>query len=126
MDAPPGVALRFERYNMGHRRRGRAVIINNENFNYTLTHQRRREGTHVDAMALEEMFIMLGFDVTRYDDLTSLDTSMNLRAGRWAHDTGHVRGVTEHMKASEWKASFFCVFFVCLCHSNSISVLSWW
>ena len=79
--APKTASLRFERYNFNNPRRGKAVIINNEHFNYQLTHQNQREGTNVDASALESVFVMLGFEVVRFDNLTSLDISMNLRAG---------------------------------------------
>lgn len=33
----------------------------------------------VDASNLESVFTMLGFDVIRYDDLTTLDLSINMR-----------------------------------------------
>ena len=83
-DGPGPVTLKFDRYNFSHPRRGRAVIINNENFNYQITRQHQREGTAVDADALESVFVMLGFDVIRYNDVTSLDFSMNLRASRYS------------------------------------------
>jgi len=74
-----GVDLRPEMYKFTHRRRGRAVILNNRHFNQTLTGQRERDGTDVDASALESLFMMMGFEVTRYDNLTTLDMSVNMR-----------------------------------------------
>lgn len=74
--------LNFDRYNFNHPRRGLAVIINNEHFNYRLTRQQEREGTEVDAEALEQTFVRLGFDVTRYDDLTVTDMRMTLRQSK--------------------------------------------
>ena len=77
----PAASLEFESYSNKHGRRGLCVIINNKNFNKVLTGQQDREGTDVDAKALENVFMHLGFDVTRYDNLSSTDLSINLRQG---------------------------------------------
>jgi len=71
-----------ERYGCGLRaRRGRCVVINNHHFNHLLTNQRDRDGTEVDAAAAERLFVSLGFEVMRYDDLTINDMSICLREG---------------------------------------------
>ena len=36
----------------------------------------------IDASNLESVFAMLGFDVTRYNDLNTLDLSINLRQSK--------------------------------------------
>lgn len=41
--------------------------------------QSDREGSEVDAEAVEKLFMRLGFEVTRFDDLNSLDFSINLK-----------------------------------------------
>ena len=46
-----------------------------------LTRQLDRDGTEVDAAAVESLFVSLGFEVVRYDDLTINDMSINLREG---------------------------------------------
>ena len=79
MKQSTGVAL--ERYGCGHARRGRCVIINNRHFNRLLTNQLDRDGTEVDAAAVESLFVSLGFEVMRYDDLSINDMSINLREG---------------------------------------------
>ena len=90
-----GVTLALERYSCGHARRGRCVIINNQHFNQMLTRQLDRDGTEVDAAAVETLFVSLGFEVMRYDDLTINDMSINLREGTAAaaftHGLGLVR-----------------------------------
>ena len=75
------VTLSLERYRCDHARRGRCVIINNHHFNRLLTSQSDRDGTEVDATAVESLFVSLGFEVMRYDDLTVNDMSINLREG---------------------------------------------
>ena len=62
-------------------RRGRAVIINNRDFDPVLTRQKNRDGTDVDAEELEKMLMRLGFDVTRHDNLKTFDMSIQLREG---------------------------------------------
>ena len=74
-------SLELESYSNKHTRIGLCVIINNKNFNKLLTGQGNRDGTDVDAKALENVFMHLGFDVTRYDDLSKTDMSINLRQG---------------------------------------------
>jgi hypothetical protein len=71
--------LELETYNFGYPRRGRCIIINNHHFNRMLTKQMDRDGTEVDATAVESLFVSLGFDVVRYDDLTVTEMSINLR-----------------------------------------------
>lgn len=74
--------LQLQTYRFNHKRRGKAIIINNRNFDQRLTGQMEREGTDVDASSLESTFLRLGLDVIRYDNLTTLDMSMNLREGK--------------------------------------------
>ncbi|XP_070569397.1 caspase-3-like [Ptychodera flava] len=57
------------KYNMSHPRRGRAIIINIENFDEKLPVETRRYGTSVDADNLLQTFGKLGFEAYRYDDL---------------------------------------------------------
>jgi len=75
------VALEIDSYSCSHPHRGRCVIINNHHFNRLLTNQSDRDGTEVDANAIENLFVSLGFEVMRYDDLTINDMSINLREG---------------------------------------------
>ena len=75
------VALELERYSCEHARRGRCVIISNHHFNRLLTGQSDRDGTEVDAAAVESLFVSLGFEVMRYDDLSINDMSIYLREG---------------------------------------------
>ncbi|XP_077999262.1 caspase-7-like [Glandiceps talaboti] len=56
-------------YNMTHRRRGRAIIINNRNFE-DHTGMDHRQGSDVDADSLLRSFGRLGFESYRYDDLS--------------------------------------------------------
>ncbi|ODM92296.1 Caspase-1 [Orchesella cincta] len=58
-----------EVYNMNHPKRGRALILNHENFNSNLD-LGRRYGTERDKMSLQQTFKNLGFDVSAFDDLT--------------------------------------------------------
>ena len=44
--------------------------------------QQDREGTEVDASAVESTFLGLGFEVTRHNDLPTLDISIILRKGK--------------------------------------------
>jgi len=75
------VPLELERYSCRYARRGNCVIINNHHFNRVLTGQADRDGTEVDAAAVESLFVSLGFEVTRYNDLSINDMSINLRKG---------------------------------------------
>ena len=67
------------------------MIINNHHFNRVLTNQSDRVGTEVDAAAVESLFVSLGFEVMRYNDMTINDMSINLREGtvsammQWLH-----------------------------------------
>jgi hypothetical protein len=72
-----------EKYSCSNKRRGRCIIINNHHFNKMLTRQNDRTGTDVDATAVQNVFKSLGFNVTRYDDLTVTDMSINLREGKF-------------------------------------------
>jgi len=75
------VSSELETYSCSHPRRGRCVIINNHHFNRILTNQSDRDGTEVDALAVENLFVSLSFDVMRYDDLNVNEMSINLREG---------------------------------------------
>lgn len=55
-------------YNMKHKRRGVAVIFNHENF--TLPSLKQRNGTEEDCVNLEATLQSLGFETTKYRDLT--------------------------------------------------------
>jgi caspase-like apoptosis-related cysteine protease len=58
-------------YNMNHKRRGMAIIFNNEYFdNHSL---KRRNGTNVDRDNLESTMQHLGFKVAVHDNLGSKD-----------------------------------------------------
>ncbi|XP_070544304.1 caspase-7-like [Ptychodera flava] len=59
-------------YDMSHRRRGRAIIINQKHFD-EMTEMETRDGTDVDAENLLQSFGKLGFEVYRYDDLSVLE-----------------------------------------------------
>jgi caspase-like apoptosis-related cysteine protease len=54
-------------YNMQHKRRGRAVIFNNDIFE--TEHYAPREGSKIDVKTLCETFSSLLFDVTVHDNL---------------------------------------------------------
>lgn len=73
------VSLLQEEYKFTYPKRGVAVIINNRNFDQEKTGQMDRDGTDVDASALESTFIRMGFDVCRYDNLNSLDMMLTFR-----------------------------------------------
>ena len=76
-------SLQLDSYSDKHPRLGLCVIVNNKNFNKQLTGQSNRDGTDVDAKALENVFMHLGFDVRRYDDLNRTDMSISLRQGEF-------------------------------------------
>jgi len=76
---PERIPLVLEEYNFKHARRGKAVIINNRDFNYTLTRQKNRDGTDVDAEALERLFVRMGFDVVRHDNMKPTDMTITMR-----------------------------------------------
>lgn len=75
----PSACLQLDSYSNKHPRLGLCVIVNNKTFNKQLTGQSNRDGTDVDAKALENVFMHLGFDVRRYNDLSRTDMSINLR-----------------------------------------------
>ena len=54
-----------DRYNMGHRSRGKCVIFNHENFD---TGFETREGSSADARRIEQTFQQLGFTIELCDD----------------------------------------------------------
>lgn len=74
-------SLEPEEYDFTHPNRGRCIIINNRNFNRTLTGQLDRDGTDIDAEACESTFLRLGFSVTRHDNLNQIDMSIIMREG---------------------------------------------
>ncbi|XP_070574148.1 caspase-7-like [Ptychodera flava] len=60
-------------YDMTHQKRGRAILINNENFD----NHKQRKGTDVDAKRIQKCFIELGFEVVRKND-KKVSEMMNL------------------------------------------------
>lgn len=54
-----------DKYNMGHAKRGKAIIFNHEHFN----RRSPRKGTQIDCNALKNTFEKLLFDVKIYDNL---------------------------------------------------------
>lgn len=73
------ISLVQEQYNFTYPKRGTAVIINNRNFDQEKTGQSDRDGTDVDASALESVFIQMGFDVIRHDNLNRMDMMLTFR-----------------------------------------------
>lgn len=59
-----------DEYKFTHAKRGRAVIINNENFSIA-SGCGNRPGSSQDASRLKEVFKTLGFEVRLYHDLTA-------------------------------------------------------
>lgn len=59
-------------YNFSHRRRGLAVIIDNENFTST-SGMPSRPGSHEDLKSLRNMFNRLKFDLRCYKNLKGAD-----------------------------------------------------
>ncbi|KAK7501455.1 hypothetical protein BaRGS_00007259, partial [Batillaria attramentaria] len=72
-------------YDFTHPKRGRAVIINNENFQKCSGFD-SRPGSGNDARALVEVFEKLGFDVKRYNDLTAEQMRMKLKKAAKSYD----------------------------------------
>ena len=64
------------RYQMNSYPQGIGVIINNKEF---CGHLRNREGTDIDAAALERLFTHLGFSTCRHNDLTASQMTDVLR-----------------------------------------------
>ena len=73
------IKLVQEEYNFTYPKRGTAVIINNRNFDQERTGQSDRDGTDVDAAALESVFIKMGFDVVRHDNVNRMDMMLAFR-----------------------------------------------
>ncbi|KAI2795889.1 Caspase-7 [Blomia tropicalis] len=59
-------------YNMQHDKRGRCIILNYKQFNNN--ELRAREGTDLDAVALDKTFTLLNFDVETHNNLTFRET----------------------------------------------------
>jgi len=57
-------------YNMHHKHRGKAIILNHMNFRVKNKYLESRDGTDVDCNKLEAVLKKLGFNVTPYVDLT--------------------------------------------------------
>lgn len=69
---------------MNHLNRGKAIIINNKDFSNDL---KVREGTDKDASDLDKCLSKLGFEVTRFDNLTAKDMECKLReADKFDHE----------------------------------------
>lgn len=73
--------MALNKYPCDNARRGRCIVINQHHFNKRLTGQSDRVGTEVDAKAVEDLFTWLGFQVTRFNDLSIIDMYVNLREG---------------------------------------------
>ena len=86
--AAPQSSIASNEYDFTHERRGRAVIINNREFDRARTRQNDRPGTDVDAAALESLLVMMGFDVTRHDNMSPTDMSITLRSGMLSNKLG--------------------------------------
>lgn len=63
---------------MNHLNRGKAIIMNNKYFRNGI---KVREGTDKDASDLDECLSKLGFEVTRFDNLTAEGMRCKLREG---------------------------------------------
>jgi len=64
----PPIAADAGEYNMGHEKRGRAIILNHEKFKEGLDCG-ERTGTNADKTCLKQCFEKLKFDVDVFDDL---------------------------------------------------------
>lgn len=64
-------------YNMSHPNRGKAIIMNNKEFQ--IPKLKVRNGTDQDASALNECLSNLGFKVARFDSLTAKDMRFHLK-----------------------------------------------
>jgi caspase-like apoptosis-related cysteine protease len=58
-----------QKYNMNHKRRGKAVIFNHDVFK----NKPPRHGSAVDVCVLKETYGALGFDVVIYENLKRTD-----------------------------------------------------
>ncbi|WAR20930.1 CASP1-like protein [Mya arenaria] len=70
---PEPVSVESDSYNMEHKRRGYALLINQERFSADLQRQgyTKRTGTAVDERNISRKLKELGFDVTIFPDLTA-------------------------------------------------------
>ncbi|XP_059485223.1 caspase-1-like isoform X2 [Neocloeon triangulifer] len=76
VDAPSPVAdIYAEEYNMNHPRRGVALILNHEHFEY----EDVREGSDKDCAKLHRVYQRLGFDVRIHNDLNFNEVMTTLR-----------------------------------------------
>jgi hypothetical protein len=85
---PPVLHIEEEAYNFSHARRGTCVVINNRDFDARTTGQTARDGTDIDADAVTATFAKLGFDVVRYDNLNTIDMTVNLAESEWGWGWG--------------------------------------
>jgi hypothetical protein len=67
-----------EEYNMGHPRRGIAIILNHVTFE---TKEGVREGSEMDCEKLQDMLNNLGFEVRVHIDLTYVQVLTVLKDG---------------------------------------------
>jgi Caspase domain len=65
-----------EEYNMGHPRRGIALILNHMKFE---KNNDAREGTDIDCKSLTDMLTNLGFEVRVHNDLTDVEVLTALK-----------------------------------------------
>lgn len=79
--APLPVAPRIdaEEYDMGHARRGVALIFNHVNFSHKAD---KRDGAELDAERSVGVFKSLGFEVKLFVDLTRRELFNRLEEGR--------------------------------------------
>ncbi|XP_030591300.1 caspase-6-like isoform X1 [Archocentrus centrarchus] len=63
----------LEEYKMGNKRRGRALIFNQERFFWRLTHLKQRCGTNADRDNLEKRLKNLNFEVRSYDNYKQVE-----------------------------------------------------
>ena len=68
-------------YDFSHKKRGRAIIVNNEQF-HSYSGFDSRPGSGVDAKALVKMFEHLGFDVKLRENLKAVEIKQLLERGR--------------------------------------------
>ncbi|XP_053406745.1 caspase-3-like isoform X2 [Mercenaria mercenaria] len=69
----PTVSQTLDAYDMNHKYRGHALLINNEKFHIKLRQQGlgNRDGSSVDERSMKKKLNDLGFSVTGYPDLTA-------------------------------------------------------
>ena len=87
-DSGPGITMMTEEefmadeYKMNYVQRGRAIIINNRDFNRELN-LGSRTGTDQDAAALQQRFTEIGFDVKVHTNETVEVMKTTLAGGMW-------------------------------------------